>query len=123
MRRSPALRALALGATALFAAADVFARAGGGGHGGSSGGGGGHSSSGGGHSFGSGGGGGGIGGLIVLLIIGLIFWYVFKRINRGTGAGAIGEVPPGPRLRLKPCLPPWARRWVRRRLGAAARRH
>ncbi len=92
--RRPLLRGTrALGAFALLAAADAFARAGGGGHGG---GGGGHSTSGGGHAFSGGSGGGSIGGLITLLIIGLIFYYVFKRMNRGTtvGAGSIGGLPP-----------------------------
>jgi len=95
MRRPPVRGTRALGAIAPIAATDALARAGGGGHGG---GGGGHSSSGGGgHSFGSGGGGGSVGGLITLLIIGLIFYVVFKRMNRGGAAraGSFGGARPG----------------------------
>jgi predicted lipid-binding transport protein (Tim44 family) len=64
-------------------------RAGGGGHSG----GGGHTSSGG-HSGGSFAGGGGGGGLIALIVIALIFWFIFRRVTRGSpGAQSLAASP------------------------------
>jgi predicted lipid-binding transport protein (Tim44 family) len=78
----------ALAALAFGAAPGVFARAGGGGH--SGGGGGGHASGGGFSGGGHGGSGGGspIGGLIALIVIGLIIWFIYRRIanNRTPGS-------------------------------------
>jgi predicted lipid-binding transport protein (Tim44 family) len=83
-------RSTAAGVAAIGVAAAEFAqgRAGGGGHGG----GGGHTS-GGGHIGGSFGGGGG-GGLIALIVIGLIFWFVFRRVTRASpGAQNLAASP------------------------------
>lgn len=91
-RRASAGRAAnTLGALGLAAGGAALGRAGGGGHSG-----GGHSSGGGGShgSSHSGGGGDSFGGIVALLVIGLVFWFIFRRVTRGSpGTQAMAAAP------------------------------
>jgi predicted lipid-binding transport protein (Tim44 family) len=88
-RAASGLGAAGLAAFGPLAAESAQGRAGGGGHSG----GGGHTSSGG-HIGGSFSGGGGGGGLIALIVIGLIFWFIFRRVTRGSpGAQNLAASP------------------------------